>query len=114
MNASEERFHPSALIPWVFALVALIGCNALLPNLAQARKGRDLDGCSLTQVTGDCPAPGAEPQPGVVLALHGQGRFKMTAPPSSWLEMDLRETLRVVRGGPGTVRGRAPPGLWNS
>jgi hypothetical protein len=114
MNSSEERFHPSALIPWVFALVALIGCNALLPNLAQARKGRDLDGCSLTQVTGDAPAPGAQSQPGVVLAPGGSKGFKLTAPPSSWLEWDPREVPRVVSNGRGTTRGRAPPGLWNS
>jgi hypothetical protein len=113
MNASEERFHPSALIPWVFALVALIGCNALLPNVAQARKGRDLDGCSLTQVTGDAPAPGAQSQPGVLLAPGGTGNFKLTAPPSSLLEMDLREAPRVVRRDRGTAQGRAPPGLWN-
>lgn len=114
MNAPEERFHSSALIPWVFALVALIGCNALLPNLAQARKGRDLDSCSLTQVTGDCPAPGAQSQPGVTLAPPGQGRFKLTAPPSSLLEMDLREIARVIRGGRGSVQGRAPPVVWDS
>ena len=114
MNASEERFHPSALIPWVLALVALIGCNALLPNLAQARKGRDLDGCSLTQVTGDCPAPGAQSQPGVVLAPGSTGNFKLTAPPSSLLEMDLRGEARVIREARGTARGRAPPVLWNS
>lgn len=114
MNASEERFHPSALIPWVLALVALIGCNALLPNLAQARKGRDLDGCSLTQVTGDAPAPGAQSQPGVVLAPGSTRNFKLTAPPSSLLEMDPREVLRVIRNGSGAAQGRAPPGLWNS
>lgn len=113
MNASEERFHPSALIPWVFALVALIGCNALLPSLTQARKGRDLDGCSLTQVTGDTPAPGAQSQPGVVLAPGGAGNFKLTAPPSSLLGVDLREAPRVIRIGRGTARGRAPPVLWN-
>jgi hypothetical protein len=114
MNASEERFHHSALIPWVFALVALIGCNALLPNLAQARKGRDLDGCSLTQVTGDSPAPGAQSQPGVVLAPGGTSHFKLTAPPSSLLEMDPGEVPRVVSQGRGAARGRAPPELWNS
>lgn len=114
MNAPEERFLPCALIPWVFALVALMGCNALLPNLAQARKGRDLDGCSLTQVTGDCPAAGAQSQPEPVLARHGQDHFKLTAPPSSLLEMDLREVPRVVLSGRGTPQGRAPPVLSNS
>ena len=114
MNAPEERFHPSALIPWVFALVALIGCNALLPNLAQARKGRDLDSCSLTQVTGDTPAPGAQSQPGVVLAPGGTGNFKLTAPPASLLEVDLREVARVVSKARGTAQGRAPPVIWNS
>ena len=112
MNASEERFHPSALIPWVFALVALIGCNALLPNVAQARKGRDLDGCSLTQETGDAPAPGAQSQPGAVLAPGGAGNFKLTAPPSSLLELDLREVSPLVSSARGTSRGRAPPELW--
>lgn len=114
MNSSEERFHPSALIPWVFALVALIGCNALLPNLAQARKGRDLDGCCLTQVTGDAPAPGAQSQAGVVPAPGGSGSFKLTAPPASLLELDLREVAPVVPNARGTARGRAPPVLWNS
>lgn len=114
MNASEERFHPSALIPWVFALVALIGCNALLPNLAQARKGRDLDGCSLTQVTGEAPAPGAHSQPGLALAPGGSGSYKPTAPPASLLELDLREFAPVVSNARGISRGRAPPVLWKS
>ena len=114
MKSPEERFHPSALIPWVFALVALIGCNALLPNLAQARKGRDLDGCSLTQVTGDCSAPGVQSQPRVVLAPHGHGRFKLTVQSSSFLELDLDEVHDEVRNGRGTAQGRAPPGIWNS
>lgn len=114
MNSSEERFHPSALIPWVFALVALIGCNALLPNVAQSRKGRDLDVCSLTQATGDNTAPGSQSQPGMLLAPGGTCGFKLTAPPSRRLEIDPREAPRAVSNGRGTTRGRAPPELWNS
>jgi hypothetical protein len=30
------------------------------------------------------------------------------------LEMDLREIARVIRGGRGSVQGRAPPVVWDS
>jgi hypothetical protein len=114
MNASEERFCPSALIPWVFALVALIGCNALVPSPALARKGRDLDGSSLTQVSGESPATGNQSQAEVLLAAGDAGRVRVIAPPPCFLGIDAREVSAVIRGGGGAVQGRAPPVAWLS
>jgi hypothetical protein len=109
MNASEERFCPSALIPWVFALVALIGCNALAAGPALARKGRDLDGSTLTQMSGESPATGAQAQAAVFVDSGDAGRLRVIAPGWIFLGVDAREAFVVTHGGRGAVQGRAPP-----
>lgn len=109
MNAPEERFCPSALIPWVFALVALLGCNALAPHPGLIRKARDLDGSSLTQVSGEAPSAGAVANPVVFLAPDPTDRIHPGGPSSSLSGIDVRGDGTPVTGWRGAVRGRAPP-----
>lgn len=109
MNATEERFSPSALIPWVIALVALIGCGALLPNPAPLRKSKDLDGTCLTQVSGEAQAKGPQAQAGIHLAPAGCGRLQLAAPASWHVGLADLDRPFAGRGGRGEVQGRAPP-----
>lgn len=109
MNASDERLSPSALIPWVFALVALLGCNALAPHPGLIRKARDLDGSSLTQVSGEASAAGAVASPVVFLAPDPSDRMDLAGPSSVLSGIDVRDNQVVAGGRWGAVRGRAPP-----
>jgi hypothetical protein len=113
MNPAEERVHPSALIPWIIALVALIACNALMPGPALARKIRDVDGSCLTQVSGEVPAAGAQ-SPSDVFLVSGDGGRAMPAPPSRLLGVDAHEPGFPARSGAGVARGRAPPAARHS
>lgn len=112
MKASEDHLRPTAWIPWVLVLVALVGGQVLLPEAAQGRKCRNPDACSLTLGSADCPGSDAEPQGGVVLVPQGAGGFKVAAPPPVLLEIDRRGHFRAIPGVRGAVQGRAPPGLW--
>lgn len=109
MRASEDHLRPAAWIPWVCVLVALVGCHVLQPDLAQARKGRDLEACSLAQVTGDCPGPEAQPQAGPVLVPPVAGGFHPAVPPSRLLEIEGGGLAAGTAVRHGTAQGRAPP-----
>lgn len=108
MTASDNRLAPSALIPWVFVLVALIGCN-ITPNPVSVRKGKYLEGSSLSQVASQALPSGAISTPPVF----------MIASPCAWIRLDGPSSLRLgieTAGAEafagvwsGAVRGRAPP-----
>ncbi len=114
MIAAEERYRPSAWIPWVLALVALVGGHVVLPDLAQGRKGRSPDACSLTQASADAPGADAQPQGGVLLVPQGDGGFRVALPPPVLLEIDRQGFFPLIAGGRGSVQGRAPPGLCHA
>ena len=114
MIAAEERSHPTAWIPWVLVLVALVGGHVLLPDAVQGRKGRNPDACSLTQAAADAPGTDAQPQGGVVLLPQGAGGFKLAVPPPVLLEIDRSAHFRAIPRDRGAVQGRAPPRLWRA
>ena len=114
MKSSEDRFCPSALIPWIFALVALLGCNSLIPHLTASRKGRSDDGSSLTQVAVECSLAGAVANPLVFLAPDPTERARVSGPPAQFLGIDARRDPIVVRVWGGAVLGRAPPVEWSA
>ncbi len=109
MIASDSRRVPSALIPWVFALVALLGCNAMTPNPVAMRKGKYLDGSSVTQVAAEGLPAGSIATPLVFLAPDPSDGIQLKGPSSSRLGIDNARANVVVGARNGEVQGRAPP-----
>lgn len=111
MTASEKRLVPSALIPWVFALVALFGCNALAPNPVAVRKGKYADGSSVSQVAAVALPVGTISTPLVFLAPDPSDGIKSKSLSSTRLAIESGRELAVVTVRSGEVQGRAPPML---
>ena len=109
MIASDNRRVPTALIPWVFALVALLGCNAMSPNPVGMRKGKYLEGSSVSQVSGSVLPAGSISTPLVFLETNPSDWIKLNGPSSSRLGINNARTQSVVSGRGGAVQGRAPP-----
>ena len=109
MNSSEKRLPSYALIPWVCAVMAILGCNALGSHALSLRKIKCLDGSGLTQVTSEAPATGNTPNPPVFLAADPSDGIQLVDPSSRRLALARRIDLfgPGVRGG--EKQGRAPP-----
>ena len=109
MTTPHKRLVPSALIPWVFALVALFGCNALAPNPVAVRKGKYQDGSSVSQVATETLPAGGIATPLVFLAPDPADGIKLNGLSSTRLGIENSRNLAVVNVRGGEVRGRAPP-----
>ena len=109
MNTSEKRLPTYALIPWVCALVAMLGCNALGPHALSLRKAKFFDGSSLTQVSPESPAPGNAPNPPVFLTADPSDGFQLIDLSSRRVAVVSRSDRPSAGARGGAVRGRAPP-----
>lgn len=109
MTSSDKRLAPSALIPWVFALVALLGCNALAANPVAMRKGKYPDGSSITQVAVESLPAGSISTPLVFLAPDPSDEIKLNGPSSTRMGIDSGRDQLVLTDRSGGVQGRAPP-----
>ncbi len=109
MNASDDRIRHSALIPWVFALVALFGCNAMIPHAVSARKGKDKDGSCVTQIAGDASSKETVSNPQVLLAPGPSEAIQSKGLPATLLGIDRGRDQTAPNTWRGGVRGRAPP-----
>lgn len=109
MSSSDHRPIRTALIPWVIALVALFGLNALVPIFSITKKSECPEGVRLSQLADDGQIPGRvtsplvylEPPPANGARFHG----------SAWVlrRIETRRDQPVVQTLDGAVRGRAPP-----
>lgn len=109
MNVPEKRLPTYALIPWICAVVAILGCNALGGHALSLRKLKCFDGSSLTQVTPDIPATGNAPIPPVFLAPDPADGVRPHNPLSTLLAIANRSNIPTTGDRKGTIRGRAPP-----
>ncbi|MEJ6578534.1 MAG: hypothetical protein QNL33_01250 [Akkermansiaceae bacterium] len=109
MTSSEKRLPAYVLIPWVCAVVAILGCNVLGPNALSLRKIKYLDGSSLTQVAPESPATGNAPNLPVFLAADPSDGFQLIDPSSRRLAVVSRNDLPAPSAHGGDQQGRAPP-----
>ena len=109
MIASRNRQVATALIPWVFALVALLGCNAMAPNAVAMRKGKYLDGSCVSQVSVETAPAGSISTPLVFLLPDPADGTRLNAPPSTRLGIDGGRSRTEDGVCGGEARGRAPP-----
>lgn len=107
MHIPEDRSIRTALIPWVMALVALIGMSSIALDYSRARKSGSLGEAGVTQLAENPAAPGQMAHPLVFISPES---FRVAAVLSSRL---LR--VEVLRSEPltpslsGMPQGRAPP-----
>ena len=109
MTSSDHRPFRTALIPWVIALVALFGLNALAPIFSITKKSECPEGVGLSQLADDGQIPGRVTSPLVYLdppAADGT-RFHGIA----WVlrRIETRRDHPVAQALGGAIRGRAPP-----
>jgi hypothetical protein len=99
----------SALIPWVCALVAILGCNALGSPILPLRKMKSLDGSSLIQLSLEIPAAGNTSNSLVFLSLNPSDDSKLFDPSSRFYAIASRTDLPAANARGGEKQGRAPP-----
>jgi hypothetical protein len=107
MHTPEDRTIRTALIPWVMALVALIGLSSMVPDYSRIRKSGSSGEASVTQLADSPSALGNVAHP---LAFLSPVSIREAAILTSQL---LRvEVLRIEPLTPsldGVPQGRAPP-----
>jgi hypothetical protein len=108
MSRVESRPLHGALIPWVIALVAMLGLNSLAPELARSARRDAPDGIKPTELAQQTPAGrilnlqiSADPSP-----LNG---IRFRSPAGVFLSIECRVDAPVAQSFAGAVRGRAPP-----
>jgi hypothetical protein len=107
MPASTDRPLHAVLIPWVIALVALIGLNAVVPDYSRTRKNDSNGETGLSQPADAPPAPGHISSPLVFLIPHVTCRAAILVSHVVCLEVFRAE--RPAALPQGAVHGRAPP-----
>jgi len=109
MSSSDHRPIRTALIPWVIALVALFGLNALAPIFSITKKSECPEGVGLSQLADDGQIPGRITSPLIYLdpPPTDGARFRGFA----WVlqRIETRRDHPVAQLLGGAIRGRAPP-----
>ena len=109
MTTFRQQLHPHALIPWVFALVALFGCNLLAQQKASLRKSAQLDGGSVTLVADEDGASSTTTTTLTSLTGVSFDGLSLNGPPIQRIAVDLCRSRCVFPSHGGAVQGRAPP-----
>lgn len=109
MTAPDHRTVRNAWIPWIVALVAVFGFNALAQDHSRSRKSESPDEIAVSLVADDAQASGRVANPAVDLDpifCEGMGLLNLPA----WFPRMESAGNRPFEGLPeGAVRGRAPP-----
>ncbi|MGB6220168.1 hypothetical protein [Haloferula sp.] len=108
MITFRQKLQPHVLIPWVFALVALFGCNLLAQQKASLRKSAQLDGGSVTLLA-DEDAPPNTANPPTSLAGPTLDGTTLSEPAFQRIAIAPFRNQVALASSNGTVQGRAPP-----
>lgn len=109
MTTLRPKAHPHALIPWVLALVAILGCNALASQKVTLRKSAQINGSSATQVADEGGQPTAPDRCQLGLTNGSPDGSTLRAPAAQRIAIAPRSgRIELARRG-GAIQGRAPP-----
>jgi hypothetical protein len=114
MNSPDHRHVRTAWIPWVAALVALLGLNVLVPADSHSRRSETADEIGLSQQADNAQPAGRIFNPLVTLAPGSSGEIGFLTASSSLLCLENRRDRPASQSPEGAVRGRAPPVKWIS
>jgi hypothetical protein len=109
MTPSGHRPVRTALIPWVIALVALLGINVLVPDHSRSRRNEASDEIGLSQLPDNALPAGRTSNPLVCHAPGSPEWIGFLSFPWLFLCIEVRRDLPAVESFRGTVQGRAPP-----
>ncbi|MBK1831733.1 hypothetical protein JIN77_13440 [Verrucomicrobiaceae bacterium R5-34] len=109
MTTLRSKAHPHALIPWVLAVVALLGCNALASTKVSLRKSSQVNGGSVTQLsTNESPSTSPDRDFPGLMACTASG-VSLRAPVVQRTDLSSHQRPFVVTRRGSAVYGRAPP-----
>jgi hypothetical protein len=109
MDSMDHRPLRTAWIPWVIALVALFGVNALIPDQSRSRRNETSEEIGISQLADNAQAPGRITHPLIFLIPDFSGKSGFLSASSSILHIETRRDLPAVQSLEGAVQGRAPP-----
>ena len=110
MTATNHRTCNRTMIPWVIALVALIGLNAIVSEHSRGRMREVSDEIGLSQIADDAQTLARTANP---LLLFTPDCSETSASPglsSRLLSIETGREHPVATVLGGAIRGRAPPG----
>jgi hypothetical protein len=108
MMEEECRQHRVAWIPWILALVALLGAHALIRDDCSVRRNETVDGVGISVAAKDLGTVGRASD----LLVLGPPAFTDTSchdPGSKFVKQETGKGSMPVGSRHGAVRGRAPP-----
>lgn len=111
MRTDEKRPQLDALIPWVFALVALLGLNALCGDYARSRRNEAADGVGLSLECKNLETAGRVSNPLVLDPPSPDFETAKLDPGVPLARPEIVDDVEAATMRRGAVQGRAPPAV---
>jgi hypothetical protein len=109
MTTADHRPIRTVLIPWVIALVTLVGWHAFMPDQARVRKTGSSGEMELSQLADDAAPLGRIAAPQVFITFRPTDGTSHLLASSRLVLIENRRDQPAFRSREGAVRGRAPP-----
>jgi hypothetical protein len=109
MTTLDHRPIRTALIPWVIALVTLVGWNAFFPEQVRTRKIDSPGEMELSQRVDEAQSKARISSPQVFLAHISTDSIRVSILSSGLVLMEKHGSWPVFRSQEGAIQGRAPP-----
>jgi hypothetical protein len=108
MMDEELRQHRIAWIPWVLALVALLGANALIRDDCSTRRNDTDDTVGISVAAKDLGSLGRASDP-MILGPSAPIDTVCHDPGSKFVKLETGKDSKPASSRHGASRGRAPP-----